>query len=361
MKIHNCHSHIFRLVDVPKKFLPFGLVRMARSRVGSKILSGFLRYLNPFRKNDALDRLAKFMATGNMKSQREILDSMRQHYPKGSRFVVLTMDMNYMGAGKTKRPYSEQIGELSGIKATLKDTVIPFIHIDPRREGYYDVFRAAVDELGFEGVKIYPPLGYYPYDTNLQKVYSYCEKKGIPILTHCSSSGPVYYKGRKKKLRELLKRSIHIKPRLKGSKKELCSQFTDPRNWEPVLKAYPKLKVCLAHFGGDGEWEEHFKWPKKEDNWYRMIRNLIAKYPSLYTDVSFVMFNKKFWPILKVILEDKRFDRKVLFGSDYYMVQTETREKQFSMELRAYLGEDLYKRIAEINPKSYLKLKPKSK
>jgi hypothetical protein len=49
---------------------------------------------------------------------------------------------------------------------------------------------------------------------------------------------------------------------------------------------------------------------------------------------------------------------RVLFGSDYYMVERESvSEKEASLLLRSRLGEDLYKQIAHTNPIEYLRLK----
>jgi hypothetical protein len=47
--------------------------------------------------------------------------------------------------------------------------------------------------------------------------------------------------------------------------------------------------------------------------------------------------------------------QKVLFGSDYYMVESEKySEKRLSIDLRAELGEDKFWQIANVNPKKYL-------
>jgi len=58
-----------------------------------------------------------------------------------------------MGAGKVERDYREQLTELANLRDTYPDSVIPFIHIDPRREGFYDLFITAIEKWGFKGVK----------------------------------------------------------------------------------------------------------------------------------------------------------------------------------------------------------------
>jgi uncharacterized protein len=47
----------------------------------------------------------------------------------------------------------------------------------------------------------------------------------------------------------------------------------------------------------------------------------------------------------------------VLFGTDYYMVEQETSERAFGLNLRGELGEVLWKQIAEDNPKNFLLVK----
>jgi hypothetical protein len=46
----------------------------------------------------------------------------------------------------------------------------------------------------------------------------------------------------------------------------------------------------------------------------------------------------------------------VLFGSDYYVVQREASERDCSIGLRGYLGEDKFDQIARENPKRSLGL-----
>jgi hypothetical protein len=38
------------------------------------------------------------------------------------------------------------------------------------------------------------------------------------------------------------------------------------------------------------------------------------------------------------------------------MVESKSTEKKFCFDLRAYLGEELFEQIANINPKKYLKI-----
>lgn len=351
MKIYNTHIHIFKNVDVPNKFLPLYLVRILSTKKGLKIISKILNNLNPFSSNDVLDRYVRFATIGNLGSQKKIFEECAKFYPQDTEFVILPMDMAYMGAGSVPRNYRRQLMELAQLKKEYPQ-MHPFIHIDPRRQGFFSTFKKTIDEWGFEGVKIYPSLGYFPYDEKLEIYYQYCEEKGLPIISHGGPDNPVHYRGSKKEIKEMLK-GAKI-PYVGKTKKELCSNFTDPRNWEYVAKKYPKLNICIAHFGSEYYWEKYLNDPTDKNTWFYYIRDLIDKYDNIYTDISFTLNNQKYFSVLKVLLNDIKLKERILFGSDYYMVKTKTEEKKFAIDLRAYLGEELFKQISYRNPRTFL-------
>jgi len=71
--------------------------------------------------------------------QDRIYQRLYKMYPSESQFVVLPMDMEHMGAGKTKRSYLEQLHALKMYKErglTNHDVMLPFIFADPRRFDY---------------------------------------------------------------------------------------------------------------------------------------------------------------------------------------------------------------------------------
>ncbi len=350
--IYNCHIHTFKDADIPRGFLPLGLVRILSTKPGFRVVSRILNNINPFSDNDAFDRYVKFVELGRLGSQEAIYNNCRKFYPKNSQFGVLAMDMAYMGAGKVPRDYMYQLQELGELKQKHPE-VIPFVHIDPRREGYMAILKKCVEEWGYRGVKVYPPLGYFPYDERMYPVYEYCQTHKLPIVTHCSPFNPVRFRGKKKDLRKLLEQS-RDKIDTKGmSRKVMCSKFTHPLNWAYVMQDFPELKVCLGHFGSAHYWSEFLDNPDGPDNWFLIIKEMLEKHPNLYSDISFTLNKKEFFPLLKVLLQDKQLRSKVLFGSDYYMVETEATERRFSLDLRAYLGEDDFMTIARTNPEAF--------
>ena len=357
---YNCHIHTFKDSDVPRKFLPLGLVRILATKRGFRIFSRILNNLNPFSDNDVFDRYVKFVEIGKLGSQEKIFEECIKYYPKNTQFAILPMDMAFMGAGKVPRDYEEQIKELSDLKQKYPQ-VIPFIHIDPRRPGFMDLLKKSVTEWGIEGVKIYPPLGYFPYDEDLYPVYEYCVKQDIPVLSHCSPYNPVHFKGSKKELSRLLSKSKNYVDFEGKSKKELCSNFTNPKNWEYVMNEFKDLRICLAHFGSSYFWAKYIEDPDEPENWFVIIKDMLGKYENLYADISFTLHEQEYFPLLKVLLADPVLRKKILFGSDYYMVETEATERRFGLDLRAFIGEENFKTIAVDNPKVYFKSKHKVK
>lgn len=352
--IYNSHIHTFKESDVPREFLPLGLVRILATTRGFNTISKILNSLNPFSDNDTLDRYVKFVEISKKGSQENIFNYCKEFYPENSKFGILTMDMAYMGAGKVPRDYEEQLKELAGLKAKYPQ-VIPFIHIDPRRNDFFNLLKRSIEDWGFKGVKIYPPLGYFPYDERLYPVYEYCVKNNLPVITHCSPYSIVHFKGSRKELLDLL--SVSKTPvEFKGkNKKELCANFANPKNWEYVLNDFKKLKLCLAHFGSTYYWKEFLDNPGNPGNWFVLIKNMLPEYENLYADISFTLNEKEYFSLLKVLLADNGLKNKILFGSDFYMVETEATERRFGIDLRAFIGESDFDAIAVKNPKAFFR------
>lgn len=352
--MYNTHIHTFLDDDVPDKFLPFGLVKTLRSKIGNKVITKVFRNIFPFTDKDALDRYAKYLTTGALGSQQKVFEKVKSKYPTDTKFVVLSVDMAYMSAGKASRHYVDQIKELGELKKKYPENVVPFFHADPRRKNVFGLFKMAVEEYGFKGLKLYPPMGYFPYDKRLYDIYQYCSDNNLPVIVHCSPYNAVHYKGSKRSIKRLLKRG-NPKTKTRGlNKKELCSMFTNPLNYVNIIKRWPKLKICFAHFGSEYSWDRYLKKGYEANNWMCIIEDLICKYPNFYTDISFTLNNKRFFPLLKNILHSSESRKKVLFGSDYYMVETESNENVFLNDLNKYIGDDYFECISETNPKRFL-------
>lgn len=248
--------------------------------------------------------------------QSASLQQICAQYPPGTGFVVLPMDMERMAAGPVKISYRDQMKELAGIKesARYKNTIFPFIFADPRRiadENDYFVYTVNNNEvvLGdcfikeyfidkkFSGIKIYPALGYYPFDERLLALWKYTADHQIPIITHCIR-GTIFYRGSKKLIwnrHPVIKQAagnneyiplllpetnnVDFTPNFTHPLNYLClldetrlrvlvENAVDPRIKElfgftnadtPLTHDLSHLKLCFGHFGGDDEWKKYFE------------------------------------------------------------------------------------------------------
>ncbi len=356
----NCHAHTFLNADVPRRFLPGGLVRwLGRPRL-TRALARLLHHLNPGSQDDVFDRWANMLFTESLGSQAAVLDNMRRFYPEDTVFVSLSMDMTYMGAGPTRRPYTEQLAELAALKRDRGDRLLAFICADPRRPGITDLVKRYIEEHDFTGIKLYPALGYYPYDSRLDDIFAYAQAYSLPVISHGTRNGEVYYRGTRKSLISLVRDEVHSQVPVKGmNNRRLCDYFSHPMNYEPVLERYPGLKLDIAHWGGTEEWQHYLYNPPRDrtvtylSNWFRIIKSMLRKYPRLYTDISFTLGHPDHTVLLNVLLEDETLRDRILFGSDYFLVNGETSERTFSLGLRSRLGEEKFKKIAHDNPERF--------
>ncbi|NAY93137.1 hypothetical protein GTQ34_14570 [Muricauda sp. JGD-17] len=268
--------------------------------------------------------IAKFAV---YKKQTTIFSKMKEQYPRGSGFVLLPMDMKYMGAGRVKDSYLSQLKELQKIKisSTYKKQgvgVYPFVFVDPRRirddkkpksvriskghqlfnfstKGHKVILEECIiktymEDHGFNGFKIYPAIGYYPFEKELLPLWKYAVDNEIPIMSHCIK-GTIFYRGRKKRewdehwvFKDEETKNQLLLPEVKNI--DFQRNFTHPMNFlclleEPLLrvlighyddqqlkdlfgykgpdspmdKNLNGLKICLAHYGGEDQWKRYLE------------------------------------------------------------------------------------------------------
>lgn len=351
IQITNCHVHLFTEAHVPRDY-PSKLLRPVRRFPWLAVpIAWLLAFLGFQAASEQVARLRRFQLETKEKRQARILANVRRHYPENTRYVILPMDLSKAGFGAPEVPIADQHDELAELAADpeVGRSVIPFAMIDPRADPQARELWRAVDRLNFKGIKLYPRLGYAPDDSRLiEHVYPKAQRLGLPVMSHCSRGG---VQGR------------HL-PDLHADR------FTEPSAFIPVLKAFPDLRVCLAHFGGHRDWTAYVNpeapTPYADEytrNWQVMIRRMITggEFPNLWTDISYTLFDfEEFIPFLRLFLlaEDdnaEKLRKRVLFGSDYYMTRQEVlSEKAVCFRLRNALGEEVFHQIAEVNPRIWL-------
>jgi predicted TIM-barrel fold metal-dependent hydrolase len=324
--------------------------RVVESRkrvIQSNWLYDVLVWINPF-PNDIFERLARFLKIAEQPTQLAVFREVELQYPEDrTMFVVLPMDMGFMDMGELAIPIEKQHEELLEMAQGSGGKIIPFYAADPRHPDIVERVKRSLGPNKFRGIKIYPNLGYKPNDPKLMQIYKHCIEEGFPVLTHCSPGGIWRY-------------GVSRKERRANS---------EPGNYRDILETpgYRELKLCLAHFGGAEEWAKHLKGrvqQPEEEPWVRTIYDMLTsgRYPYLYADISYTVFTPKVSGLeadlidyLKVLLSHPRVRERVLFGSDYYMVEQESvSEKEASLLLRSRLGDELYKQIAHFNPRRFL-------
>lgn len=353
-RIINCHIHTFNLENVPPSYPALWLRILKNYRptrwLGRKILWSLGREIEG---RDIFERYANFMEIASYCSQEKVFKKVRGRYPLNTQFVVLPMDMRGMGYGEPKQDINEQHLELKRLAECYPDQIIPFIHIDPRSGGPElsgpdpVEFIQKFHKKGFKGIKLYPPLGYDAADDLLMPIYGYANEHSLPVMVHCTRGGV----------------------RNKKFKDEDVDRTTAPHKYCDILSKFPKMRLCLAHYGGSEDWKRYLEdeWhdddtPLEKMDWMSQISTMIRRglYPNLFTDISYTIFRfERYIPVLKVLLRDEKIRNRVLFGSDYYMIEREKLlEREMAIKLRSELDQDTFDLIAHHNPVRYLRGEP---
>ncbi|REA63674.1 hypothetical protein DSL64_04360 [Dyadobacter luteus] len=153
-----------------------------------------------------------------------------------------------------------------------------------------------------------------------------------------------------------------------------------------------ELKICFGHFGGEDEWLKYFErdrdsWGQqlqryplrgisfisengktpdrrkpeklwKYADWYSLICSMMLQHPNVYADISYILHDtQKILPLLKQTLCHPELRRKVLYGTDFYVVRNHKSDKQMLAEMMNGLSTEEFDQIARLNPRTFLNLK----
>lgn len=349
------HCHFFTLYSVPDHFLG---IRIPLTRRFLDFLKKNLHRLWPCSDEDALSNLAYFIEIGENNSESEIAAKLFEYYPETTICCPLLMDMRQAIKGEQRISYEQQMEAMITLRDAFPNRLLPFVCIDPNNEKALELFiRAFSGSAPFFGLKIYPSLGYLPSHPLLLDLFAVCEEKRIPVTAHCYDATV-----RPSRLRLTNIKGTRVRfhkpteaPRKKWffTKRQIAAFFNHPKNWAPVLKMFPGLKLNLAHFGGP---EELIKWQEGQRSvWVGYVLNLMEKYAGVYTDLSFTLAENRIFDHLRKKMEDNRLLReRVLFGSDYYMVVTKGHFRMIYSDFATAMGDDLMQQITRINPRKFL-------
>jgi predicted TIM-barrel fold metal-dependent hydrolase len=267
---------------------------------------------------------------------------------------------------------------MSQVKLPAGRIIPGFIGFDPWRymhdKHFYpdkdplEVVKHAIEHQGFVGVKIYPPMGFKPWnnadgelkakdfpqalqdlqfeingtsnpgqslDDALGQLYSYCHHNDVAILTHCSNSI-----------------GSHVG----------YAERAAPKNWEVVLKKYPDLRLCLGHWGGIWDQCSENGCTNDDQAWPGQILTLLKAtkadgvtpaYKNLYVDVgdfSGVMMRwrdetkkaQETCKYLKPLLSNNAILKsRILYGSDWMLLGREPANASYFADMRTYFEDIL--------------------
>ena len=160
------------------------------------------------------------------------------------------------------------------------ERLVFFASVDPAQPGFEEELERCHRDLGCQGVKVAPIYqGVHPLDPRSRHIYAYCQKHGLPILTHMattfSSGTPL--------------------------------EFARPMHMDQVAIDFPDLKLVLAHLGHPWEGE---------------TIAVIRRNANVYADLSALYYRPwQFYNSMRLLVE-YHAEHKILFGSDFPFTTT---------------------------------------
>jgi hypothetical protein len=204
--------------------------------------------------------------------------------------------------------------------------VLPFYALNPIRKLGAERLNAIIEEGAFIGVKLYPPLGYKIEE--VVDICRMCDEADFPIIQHCSRKG--FFK----------------EPPFK--------EYCHPNTWRPYLmgggqESFKRLKVCLAHFGGE---EAHVNDASSgggggSENWAAAILSMMrgggAGNPGcdrVFTDLSHHDDAEKagYFDALRKLLTDQAAGSQILWGTDYFLLQRYCSDSNYTLVFKKELS-----------------------
>ena len=165
--------------------------------------------------------------------------------------------------------------EVASYVRTDPARLVGFLAVDPTQAGWEADLRYGHEELGLRGVKVMPMYaGFRPDDPAYDPLWSYAQRKGLPVLSHTGTT------------------FVSAAP----------LEYALPRYFDGVAARFPELRLVLAHLGHPYEGE---------------CIAVIRKHPHVYADVSALHYRP--WQLYHALMLVQEYGvwNKLLFGSDY--------------------------------------------
>ena len=259
------------------------------------------------------------------------------------------VDFDYFLDGPPRSSREDQVKLHSLLSKMSGGYMLPLVGYNPwtdikREDESLLLVKKAVKEYGFVGVKIYPPIGYFPYgnselgmpskkprpddlrelDKKLEALFCWCADYGVPVMAHTGES---------------------------MGRDDPSDEFAKPEGWTKLLARFsgktPPV-INAGHFGGDNSKDEHH--PK---NWPRRFAEIAKEPPgaNFYGDLGY-------WSALEECDSNSDCDtaiqrltealkanpdmvNRIMFGTDWFMLSKEPDWISYPKHLAANLAKFL--------------------
>lgn len=234
-------------------------------------------------------------------SERVIMQTLLAAYGDDVQlFVHHMMDMShYYPHGRCFYDFvTDQLPRMRRLVAANKGRLLTFVAYSPERPNDLNVVLRALDDADAAGVKFYPPNGYLPNEKRHDALYSAMIDRDRPLFAHCTPVG------------------FEAKPH--------SGLNSDPKFWAEVLERFPKLRLCLAHSGGDEPWFHPDKW---DASFAPRAVELAAAFDNVYLEFGYHddilndAVRENFIARLSSVLQaNPALGRKIMYGSDWHII-----------------------------------------
>ena len=194
-------------------------------------------------------------------------------------------------------------------------------HVIEFGNSYLDIIECSLQDDTFKGVKIYPPIGYFPWNNETRKI-----ERPAP-----------YPEGKLKELDQALGNLYEIcgnkYPVMAHGANSMGTRINynvmaGPKGWQDALTKYPDLKVLIGHFGAEG------------NGWTSTYVDMMKKIGGLYADLGYweeLQNNDRQFEELYRLLEvdiggNKKASSRVMFGTGWFMTIMESGWKSYLEE-----------------------------
>jgi len=184
------------------------------------------------------------------------------------RYVIVGSQWGAVGAQIPNDFIAAQVAASAG-------KAIGFASVNPTLPDAAAELVRAVEELGLRGLKISPAYqGFDPRDARVWPLYGLAVRYRIPVMVHAGGAYPA------------------------GATLE----HANPILFDPVARAFPELRLIIAHLG---------------QPWMAETVMLLRKHPRVYADLS-ARFHRP-WQLYNglILALEYRVEHKLLFGSDW--------------------------------------------